>query len=73
MASLNIPTSLRWSPFIPVLVDILRNPDSSPAAISEAIGHLSDLATKADKCADMIEQGKLQLVDAGPLLLVDAG
>ncbi len=60
----NIATSLRWSPFIPVLVDILRNPDSDSAAISEAISHLSDLATKADKCADMIEQGKLQLVDA---------
>ncbi len=64
MASLNIPTSLRWSPFIPALVDILRNPDCSSDEISEAVGHLSDLATEADKCADMIEQGKLQLVDA---------
>jgi len=64
MDSLNIATSLRWAPFIPVLVEILRNPDSSSVAISEAIGHLSDLATKADKCADMIEQGKLQLIDA---------
>ena len=63
-SNLNLATSLRWTPLIPVLSEIIRHPESSEDSVKLAIGHLEDLAKKADRIADLITAGRIEIKDA---------
>tara|TARA_R100000687_G_C6349752_1_gene118295 strand:+ start:58 stop:321 length:264 start_codon:yes stop_codon:yes gene_type:complete len=58
-------SKLRWTPFISLLTGIIRNPKSTENSVKIAIGHLEDLAKKADRIADLIAAGRIEIKDAG--------
>ena len=58
-------SKLRWTPFISVLTGIIRRPESTENSVKIAIGHLEDLAKKADRIADLIAAGRIEIKDAG--------
>ena len=61
MTKINLTSCLRWSPLIPVLAEIIKNPESDEESVKLAIGHLQDLAAKADRLADLVNEGRVEI------------
>ena len=61
MTKINLDSDLRWAPLLPVLIEIIKNPESDQESVKIAIGHLQDLAAKADRLADLISEGRVEI------------